>query len=107
MHLIALHQHGSSNPLGITGNTDRIPMAPYFLFKDLITIFLFLMVYCLLIFFAPNYLGDPDNYVPANSLVTPVAIVPEWYLLPFYAILRSIPNKLLGVIAMLGAILVF
>jgi ubiquinol-cytochrome c reductase cytochrome b subunit len=78
MHLIALHDTaGSSNPLGISGNYDRIPFAPYFLFKDLITIFIFVMGLSLFVFFMPNYLGDSDNYVPANSLVTPAAIVPE------------------------------
>ena len=106
MHLIALHDTaGSSNPLGVSGNYDRIPMAPYFLFKDLITIFLFMLVLSVFVFFMPNALGDSENYVMANPMQTPPAIVPEWYLLPFYAILRSIPNKLLGVIAMIAAIL--
>lgn len=106
MHLIALHDTvGSGNPLGISGNYDRIPFAPYFLFKDLITIFLFLLVLSIFVFFMPNVLGDSENYVMANPMQTPPAIVPEWYLLPFYAILRSIPNKLLGVIAMFAAIL--
>ena len=89
MHLIVLHDSaGSGNPLGVSANYDRLPFAPYFLFKDLI-----------------NMLGDSENYVMANPMQTPPAIVPEWYLLPFYAILRSIPNKLLGVIAMFSAIL--
>jgi len=106
MHLIALHDSaGSSNPLGVSGNYDRIPFAPYFLFKDLITIFLFIIILSVFVFFMPNVLGDSDNYVMANPMQTPPSIVPEWYLLPFYAILRSIPNKLLGVIAMLSAIL--
>ena len=106
MHLIALHDSaGSGNPLGVSGNYDRLPFAPYFLFKDLITIFLFIIVLSILVFFIPNALGDSENYVMANPMQTPPAIVPEWYLLPFYAILRSIPNKLLGVIAMLSAIL--
>src|SRR6195952_1569462 len=106
MHLIALHDSaGSGNPLGVSGNYDRLPMAPYFLFKDLITIFLFIIVLSIFVFFMPNALGDSDNYVMANPMQTPPSIVPEWYLLPFYAILRSIPNKLLGVIAMLSAIL--
>ena len=95
----------ASNPLGVSGNYDRLPFAPYFLFKDLITIFIFIFVLCLFVFFMPNYLGDSENYVMANPMQTPPAIVPEWYLLPFYAILRSIPNKLLGVIAMFAAIL--
>ena len=107
MHLIALHDTaGSSNPLGISGNYDRITFAPYFLFKDLVTIFIFIFVLSLFVFFMPNYLGDSENYIMANPMQTPPAIVPEWYLLPFYAILRSIPNKLLGVIAMLTAILI-
>jgi ubiquinol-cytochrome c reductase cytochrome b subunit len=106
MHLIALHDSsGSSNPLGVSGNYDRLPMHPYFIFKDLITIFLFILVLSIFVFFMPNVLGDSENYVMANPMQTPPAIVPEWYLLPFYAILRSIPNKLLGVIAMFAAIL--
>jgi ubiquinol-cytochrome c reductase cytochrome b subunit len=107
MHLIALHDTaGSSNPLGISGNYDRLPFAPYFIFKDLITIFLFILVLSIFVFFMPNILGDSENYVMANPMQTPPAIVPEWYLLPFYAILRSIPNKLLGVIAMFSALLI-
>jgi len=107
MHLIALHDiAGSSNPLGISGNYDRLPFAPYFIFKDLITIFIFILVLSIFVFFMPNILGDNENYVMANPMQTPPAIVPEWYLLPFYAILRSIPNKLLGVIAMFSAILI-
>ena len=107
MHLIALHESaGSGNPLGVSGNYDRLPFAPYFIFKDLITIFLFIVVLSVFVFFMPNVLGDSENYVMANPMQTPPAIVPEWYLLPFYAILRSIPNKLLGVIAMFSAILI-
>ena len=106
MHLIALHDSsGSGNPLGISGNYDILPFAPYFLFKDLITIFIFIIILSIFVFFMPNVLGDSENYVMANPMQTPPAIVPEWYLLPFYAILRSIPNKLLGVIAMFSAIL--
>jgi ubiquinol-cytochrome c reductase cytochrome b subunit len=106
MHLIALHDSsGSGNPLGVSGNYDRLPFAPYFIFKDLITIFLFVIILSIFVFFMPNMLGDSENYVMANPMQTPPAIVPEWYLLPFYAILRSIPNKLLGVIAMFTAIL--
>lgn len=106
MHLIAYHDVvGSGNPLGISGNYDRLPFAPYFVFKDLITIFIFFIVLSVFVFFMPNALGDSENYVMANPMQTPPAIVPEWYLLPFYAILRSIPNKLLGVIAMFAAIL--
>jgi len=107
MHLIALHDSaGSGNPLGVSGNFDRLPFAPYFIFKDLITIFLFILGLSIFVFFAPNILGDSENYVVANPMQTPPAIVPEWYLLPFYAILRSIPNKLLGVIAMFAAIVI-
>ena len=107
MHLIALHDSaGSGNPLGVSGNYDRLPFAPYFIFKDLITIFLFILILSIFVFFMPNVLGDSENYVMANPMQTPPAIVPEWYLLPFYAILRSIPNKLLGVVAMLAAILI-
>ena len=106
MHLIAMHDTvGSGNPLGISANYDRLPFAPYFIFKDLITIFIFFIVLSIFVFFMPNALGDSENYVVANPMQTPPAIVPEWYLLPFYAILRSIPNKLLGVIAMFAAIL--
>ena len=106
MHLITLHDSaGSGNPLGVSGNYDRLPFAPYFVFKDLVTIFLFIIVLSIFVFFMPNMLGDSENYVMANPMQTPPAIVPEWYLLPFYAILRSIPNKLLGVIAMIAAIL--
>ena len=97
---------GSGNPIGVTANLDRIPFAPYYIFKDLITIFAFFFVLSLFIFFMPNVLGDSENYVMANPMQTPAAIVPEWYLLPFYAILRSIPNKLLGVIAMFSALLI-
>ena len=107
MHLIALHDSaGSGNPLGVSGNYDRLPFAPYFIFKDLITIFIFILILSMFVFFMPNLLGDSENYVMANPMQTPPAIVPEWYLLPFYAILRSIPNKLLGVIAMFSAILI-
>ncbi len=106
MHLIALHDTaGSSNPLGVAGNYDRVSFAPYFLFKDLVTIFIFIFFLSLFVFFMPNVLGDSENYIMANPMQTPAAIVPEWYLLPFYAILRSIPNKLLGVLAMFGALL--
>ena len=107
LHLIVLHDNGGSgNPLGVSANYDRLPFAPYFLFKDLITIFLFIIILSVFIFFMPNVLGDSDNYIMANPMQTPPAIVPEWYLLPFYAILRSIPNKLLGVIAMFSALLI-
>nr|YP_008474960.1 apocytochrome b [Barnettozyma californica]AGS44229.1 apocytochrome b [Barnettozyma californica] len=106
MHLMALHVHGSTNPLGINNNIDRLPFHGYFVFKDLVTVFLLLLIFSLFVFFSPNTMGHPDNYIPGNPLVTPASIVPEWYLLPFYAILRSIPDKLGGVIAMFGAILI-
>jgi len=107
MHLIVLHDvAGSSNPMGVSGNYERITFAPYYIFKDLITIFVFIFILALFVFFMPNVLGDSENYVMANPMQTPAAIVPEWYLLPFYAILRSIPNKLLGVIAIFSAILI-
>jgi len=105
-HLIALHVHGSNNPNGVTSNGDRYAMHPYFLFKDLVTIFAFFLVLSVLVFFYPNLLGHSDNYIPADPMVTPASIVPEWYLLPYYAILRSIPNKLLGVLAMFGSLLI-
>lgn len=106
VHLIALHEHGSNNPLGVTGNTDRIHFHPYYTFKDLVGFFLFFLLLALFLFYAPNKLGHPDNYIPANPIATPASIVPEWYLLPFYAILRAVPSKLGGVLAMLGSILI-
>ena len=89
-----LHTHGSNNPNGIGSTTDRYSMHPYFTFKDLVTIFLFFLVLSIMVFYYPNVLGHSDNYIPANPMQTPASIVPEWYLLPFYAILKSIPNKL-------------
>lgn len=106
MHMLALHEHGSGNPLGISSNADKLPMHPFFTLKDCVTIVGFLLVVAYLISYAPNLLGHPDNYIPANPMSTPASIVPEWYLLPFYAILRSVPNKLLGVIAMLASLLI-
>jgi ubiquinol-cytochrome c reductase cytochrome b subunit len=105
VHITILHQNGSNNPIGIDSSMDKIPFWPYFWAKDLFSIVLLLCFYFLIVFFYPNLLGHPDNYIPANPIVTPAHIVPEWYFLPFYAILRSIPNKLGGVIAMVGAIL--
>ena len=105
-HLIALHTNGSGNPNGIGSTSDRYSMHPYFTFKDLVTIFFFFLVLSIIVFYYPNLLGHSDNYIPANPMQTPPSIVPEWYLLPFYAILRSIPNKLLGVIAMFGSLLI-
>jgi ubiquinol-cytochrome c reductase cytochrome b subunit len=105
-HLIAVHEHGSNNPNGVSSNGDRIAFHPYFIFKDLVTIFAFFLALSIIVFFYPNLLGHSDNYIPADPMVTPPSIVPEWYLLPYYAILRSIPNKLLGVIAMFGSLLI-
>ncbi|KAI8455663.1 hypothetical protein BY996DRAFT_8460996 [Phakopsora pachyrhizi] len=106
IHLLTLHEHGSSNPLGVTANADRLPIAPYIIFKDLVTIFIFFLVLAIFVMYAPNLIGHSDNYIPANPIQTPVSIVPEWYLLPFYAILQSIPNKLLGVIAIFVSLLI-
>ncbi|HEY5210681.1 MAG TPA: cytochrome b N-terminal domain-containing protein [Stellaceae bacterium] len=108
LHLIALRQHGSNNPLGIAvkGPQDEIPFHPYYTLKDMFGLGVFLIIFAIFIFEMPNVLGDPANYIQANPLQTPSEIVPEWYLLPFYAILRSIPDKLIGVLAMFGAIFV-
>jgi quinol-cytochrome oxidoreductase complex cytochrome b subunit len=108
LHILALHQHGSNNPLGIDakGPQDKIPFHPYYTAKDMFGLGVFLLFFSFWIFWAPNALGEPDNYIPANPLVTPSHIVPEWYLLPFYAILRAIPNKLLGVVAMFASIFI-
>ena len=108
LHLVALHRFGSGNPLGIDvkGPQDSIPFHPYYTAKDSFGLGIFLILFAGVVFFAPNVFGEPDNYIPANPLVTPPHIVPEWYFLPYYAILRAIPNKLLGVLAMFGSILV-
>jgi ubiquinol-cytochrome c reductase cytochrome b/c1 subunit len=108
LHVWALHSVKSNNPLGIDIKTpaDAIPFHPYYTIKDLFGIGVFLMFYLAFVFWAPNFFGEPDNYIPANPMVTPPHIVPEWYYLPFYAILRSIPDKLGGVIAMFSAILI-
>jgi len=106
VHLALLHENGSNNPLGLDSKSGKISFYPYFYIKDLFGVFIFTIFFSMFIFFAPNFLGHPDNYIPANSLVTPPHIVPEWYYLPFYAILRSIPDKLGGVIAMFGSILI-
>ena len=106
--VVALHVHGSNNPLGIDpkGPQDTVPFHPYYTMKDGFGVICFLMIYAIFVFFMPNVLGDVANYIPANPLVTPNEIVPEWYFLPFYAILRAIPDKLGGVICMFGAIAV-
>ncbi len=108
LHIIALHRFGSNNPLGIdvSGKQDTIPFHPYYTSKDLFGAMVFLTIFASAIFFYPNFLGHPDNYIPANPLQTPAHIVPEWYFLPFYAILRAIPDKLGGVLFMFGAIAV-
>ena len=106
LHLILLHQHGSNNPLGILGLYDKIPFYPYYYVKDLFAFFIFVWVFSFFVIYAPNYMGHPDNYIEANPLVTPAHIVPEWYFLPFYAVLRTIPDKLGGVVLMVVAIFV-
>jgi len=108
LHYLALHRFGSNNPIGIDmkGPQDWVPFHPYYTTKDMFGLGVFLLFYCFWLFWAPNALGDPDNYIPANPLSTPQHIVPEWYFLPFYAILRAIPDKLLGVIAMFSSVLI-
>ena len=126
LHIWALHVHGSNNPIGIDtkGEQDVLPFHPYYTVKDMFGLGVFLIVFALFIFFAPNYMGHPDNYIPANALSTPAHIVPEWYFLPFYAILRAFTSevwvvqiasfvtggivdaKFFGVLAMFGAIFV-
>ncbi len=116
LHIWALHIPGSSNPTGVEvkSESDTIPFFPYFIAKDGWAALAFLFLYCAMVFFAPNMLGHPDNYIPANPMSTPAHIVPEWYFWPFYAILRAftfdflfIPAKLLGVLAMFGSILIW
>ncbi|EKE73872.1 MULTISPECIES: cytochrome b [Oceanibaculum] len=108
LHLVALHRFGSNNPIGIEakGPQDTIPFHPYYTVKDFFGLCVFFLVFAGFVFFAPNYMGHPDNYIPANPLVTPAHIVPEWYFLPFYAILRAVPDKLGGVLLMFAAIAV-
>jgi len=108
LHIWALHVPGNGNPTGVNvrGSQDTVPFHPYYTMKDGFAIVVFLILFAAFTFFAPNYLGHAINYLPANPLVTPAHIVPEWYYLPFYAILRAIPDKLLGVIAMFGSILI-
>ena len=113
VHVLALHRFGSNNPLGIDtkGPQDSIPFHPYYTAKDYFGLGIFLLIFAAFVFFAPNFFGEPDNYIPANPLATPAHIVPEWYFLPFYAILRAVPDiwfidaKLAGVIAMFGSII--
>jgi ubiquinol-cytochrome c reductase cytochrome b subunit len=108
LHLWALHTTKSNNPLGIDikGPQDTLPFHPYYTVKDLFGLGVFLTIFALFVFYAPNYMGHPDNYIPANPMVTPAHIVPEWYFLPFYAILRSVPDKLGGVVLMFASILI-
>ena len=109
LHIWALHVPGNNNPVGIDiqkPSKDTVPFHPYIVIKDLFALLLFMIVFAFFVFYSPNILGHADNYIEANPLVTPAHIVPEWYLLPFYAILRSIPDKLLGVVAMLSAIFI-
>jgi ubiquinol-cytochrome c reductase cytochrome b subunit len=109
LHVWALHITGSNNPLGIEpkGPQDTVPFHPYYTSKDIFGLCVFLLFYAGWVFFAPNYLGHPDNYIPADPLVTPKHIVPEWYFLPFYAILRAVPDKLSGVLLMFSSIMVW
>ncbi len=106
LHLVALHAHGSNNPKGIDVKSpkDTIDFHPYYTVKDFLGFGVYFMIFAYFIFYEPNYLGHPDNYIEANPLVTPEHIVPEWYFLPFYAILRAVPSKLGGVILMFSAI---
>jgi len=106
LHIWALHVPGNNNPLGIDvkGPQDTLPFHPYYTMKDAFYLSLFVIVFAGFVFFAPNFFGNPDNYTQANPLVTPPDIVPEWYLLPFYAMLRSVPQKLIGVLVLAGAL---
>ena len=108
LHVWALHVVGQNNPTGVELKTeqDSVPFTPYATMKDTFGMVAFLAFFAWFLFFTPNYMGHPDNYIPANPMVTPAHIVPEWYFLPFYAILRSVPDKLGGVIAMFGSIAV-
>jgi len=107
IHLLYLHQTGSNNPLGLNRNIDKLPFHPYFTIKDLLGFVITLILFLTFILLEPYTLGDPENFIPANPLVTPVHIQPEWYFLFAYAILRSIPNKLGGVIAMIASIVIW
>ncbi|MDB5383267.1 MAG: cytochrome b [Rhodospirillales bacterium] len=106
LHIAALHVTGSNNPLGIDpkGPQDTIPFHPYYTSKDSVGLMVYFIVFAVLVFFVPNMLGHADNYIPANPMVTPTHIVPEWYFLPYYAILRAVPDKLGGVLLMFGSI---
>lgn len=106
LHLVFLHDYGSNNPLGINANLDKIPFFTYLAIKDVYALIIFITFFSLFVANAPNLLGHPDNYIEAQPLVTPTHIVPEWYFLPFYAILRAIPDKLAGVLSMFWAIVI-
>ena len=106
IHIALLHKDGSNNPLGVDSTVDKIPLYPYFIIKDIFSFFIFALFFSVFIFYFPNLLGHPDNYIPADPMQTPPHIVPEWYFLPFYAILRSIPDKLGGVVAMFGSLII-
>ena len=108
VHIVALHVHGSNNPTGVDVKTekDTIPFHPYYTIKDVFGFGVFFIIFAAFIFFAPNYLGHPDNYIEANPMVTPSHIVPEWYFLPFYAMLRAVPNAFLGVITMFSSLVI-
>ena len=109
LHIWALHIPGNNNPIGIElkkPSKDTVPFHPYIVIKDLFALLIFLILFAFFVFYSPNLLGHPDNYIEANPMVTPNHIVPEWYLLPFYAILRSVPDKLFGVIAMFASVFV-
>jgi len=107
LHLLFLHQSGSNNPLGINSNADKIPFHVYYSYKDVLGFLLLLLTLSYVVIFDPNLLGDPENFLPANPIVTPVHIKPEWYFLWAYAVLRSIPNKLGGVVAIFAGLLIF
>nr|YP_097218.1 cytochrome b [Gyrinophilus porphyriticus]AAU20668.1 cytochrome b [Gyrinophilus porphyriticus] len=106
VHLLFLHETGSNNPMGLNSDLDKVPFHPYYSFKDLLGFLLLLLTLIIISLLTPNLLGDPENFTPANPLVTPPHIQPEWYFLFAYAILRSIPNKLGGVMALLASILI-
>jgi quinol-cytochrome oxidoreductase complex cytochrome b subunit len=106
VHLILLHKVGSNSPIGSDTGVDDLPFYPYFASKDVFAFFTFVLIFAIFVLYFPNVLNHPDNYVPADPLHTPAHVVPEWYFLPYYAILRAIPHKAAGIIAMLGSILV-
>jgi quinol-cytochrome oxidoreductase complex cytochrome b subunit len=106
IHLALLHKHGSNNPIGSDTGVDDVPFYPYFFSKDLFAFSVFILVFGIFVLYFPNTLNHPDNYIPADPMKTPAHVVPEWYFLPFYAILRSIPHKTAGILAMGGSIAV-